>query len=468
MFKFKKLFVCLALSTILLSSYVFAAIETNEPVVTSIDDSMATSSSVSTINEDKYITNTATYTFSDIINGNIFASAQKFVINPRNNGGVVNGNLFLISSEVAIESDVTYSDSKDKNGNFIINSVNSNSVINGNVYVLSDSFTLESGSVIYGDLYVLSSSKISIEPNAIVNGNVFIIASEVNLNGQIKGSAYIKAENFLMNYYAYIERDLFLNSSSATLDGIIYRNAFLTVAEDLETKTDFKVSQNLSITYANNLTFSGTVVGNASINAKQMSFKNDENITCSIRGNLNYATQSNFDVPTGVVAGTVSTEKFVENSSKEFSFSSLVLGLIILLVYVFAIVWIAKKFAANALKKLPELNLANVLKSLGIGFVSMFAIFIIFIALCLSGIGTSLAFCFALAYMFVVSLSVPFILLTIANAIKLNINEYLKLLIVAVILYLLKLIPIVSSLVSFIIVLVGIGQIILAIFKRNN
>ena len=131
MLKIKKLFTCFVLAVLLISSSVFATDDT----VTSISDEEAvtTEESISdeesvtteettptnianTLYEDIYIYDTDSYTLSDNVYGNIFASTTKFVTNPRNNGAIVSGNLYLISNEVIIGSDVSYSENKDKAG----------------------------------------------------------------------------------------------------------------------------------------------------------------------------------------------------------------------------------------------------------------------------------------------------------------------------------------------------------------
>lgn len=378
--------------------------------------------------------------------------------------------MFLISSEAIIESDVKDSNNKDKNGNYMIDTINSKSIIYGNVYSLADSFTLQAGSEIHGDLYVLA-TRVNIEPNAVIQGNVFICASEVNLNGQIKGSAYITTQNININYYSYIERDLYLNSkSSATLDGVVYRNAFITVNDTLTTKSDFKVNGNLSVNSAKDFTFSGKVSGDATINVANLSFKSDEENPCSIRGNLQYATKNNSDVPSGIVSGNITTTEYVVNNEEDkISFASLIFSFITLLIYVFAVVFLAKTFASKSLEKLPDFKAKNVLISFTLGFVSMFMIFAVFILLCMFGVGILAAFFLVSAYLFVMALALPLFLNKIANVIKLKMNGYLKLLIVTAVYYLVTLIPAsIGPTVTLIIIQIGIGQILLGLFKRNK
>lgn len=474
MLKFKKLFICLVLSILLISPSVLATNE-NEPLdFASPDNSVATQPvedikdvKPESIKQDLYIYDTTSYSLDDIVDGNIFSSAMKFTTNPRNNGGIVSGNMYLISDEVVIESDVIYSNNKDSNGKYVIDSVNSTSTINGNMFVCSDSFTLEAGSKINGDLY-LASSLVNIEQGAIINGNVFIIANDINLNGQIAGSAYITSSNFNMYNLGYITRDLYINSQNVNLEGVITRDAFITAYGKLSTKSTFKVSRNLSVNYADDFTFSGEVQGDAVINAKVLSFKTDDNGKCLIRGNLKYGTEKETKIPDGIVSGKVSTSKYKMISKNKETLTSLGIKFLTFLVYVFAVVFLAKRFAPKAIEKLPELNTLNILKSLGLGFASFFAIFTIFICLILLLVGTSLAFFAVIAYLFVVGLAMPLFLNAIAGKLKFQLNEYVKLLLVVVITFVISLIPTVGSAVIFVGFVISIGHILLALFRKKD
>lgn len=453
--KTKKLFICFMLAFVLLTTSVFAT------------DTTVVQTSPATINDDLYIYDVDSYTLSDNVNGNLFVSTNKFTVNPRSNGGVISGDLFLISSNVSIQSDVTYSNDKDKNGNYIIDSINSTSKINGNAYILSDSFTLETGSEIHGDLYIASTT-VNIEQGTVIDGNVFITASEVNLNGQVTGSAYITADNFTLNYSSYITRDLFLSAQKANLSGVIYRNAFVTVNEDLITSSDFRINQNLSVDYANSFTFSGEIKGNAIINAKNLKFKNDNSEKCFINGSLKYATQNDINVPEGIVTGEVNKTDFVEQKSNDSSAKNTMFGFFTLLLYVLAIVFFSKKIAPNALDKLPAITVKNSIISLCAGFLSFFAIFILFVLLCVLGAGIYLALALLVAYLFLLALALPLFLYNIANVIKLKLSLYVKLLLVTAVFYLISLIPTLGGSFVFIIFVISIGRILYNILRKKN
>lgn len=468
MFKFKRFFILLLLFFVLFSSTVLASDE--EPMVTVEAPTViaALEQNFTTIDEDVFVSNEESYSLSDIIMGNIFASANKFTTNPRNNGGIINGNLFLMSQNATIQSDVVYSNNKDKKGNAIIDSINSRSVINGNVYVLADSFSIEAGSEVHGDIYAIANS-VNIGPNVVVDGSIFVISTSMTLNGQIKGSVYAQVRNFTMDYYCYIQNDLNLTAYDASLDGIVNRKAAIAVTNNLATQSNFKAKSNLLVSYAKDFNFSGKVEGNAKINAQKLTFINTD-ANCAINGDLDYATPHDTVIPDGVVVGKVTTSQFVEissNSTSKVILASL-FDLVALLVYVFAVVFFAKLFAQKALSKLPEFNTANVFKAFGIGLASFIAIFVIFIGLCLLGVGIHLAFFMVVAYLFLLGLALPLFLNKIAEVLNIKLNSYIKLLITVVAFYIITLIPVLGTFVSFISMTVGIGQILLGLFNRNK
>ena len=207
MIKFKKLFICILASILLVSGYVFANNETQDAVFLSdnveTQEVSDTPDQIEPLNQDVFVYGQEHCSIKTTINGNLFSSALQLVLSP--DGGNISGDIFAISSELLLGSDVTYSDTKDKNGNYIVDTIKSNSVVDGNVYALADSFTIEAGSKINGNLYLVA-GVVNIQQDAVIDGNVFIVADSINLNGKITGSAYLSAAKFTMNYYTYISR----------------------------------------------------------------------------------------------------------------------------------------------------------------------------------------------------------------------------------------------------------------------
>lgn len=467
MIKLRYFFTCFLLVILLFSSSVFATdevlqIEVETPIITEGDSNKNAES----IYEDLYIYNIDSYTLHDNVYGNIFASTTKFTTDPRSDGGNIYGNLYIVSNEVVIGSDVSYSNNKDKHGNYVINSINANSVINGNVYAFTDSFIIEAGSIIRGDLYI-ASTNVDIHEDAIVQGNVFITGTNISLKGQIGASAYITAKNFDMNYFGYISRDLYLNSDNATLSGVIYRNAYVTTTENLITTPYFRVDQNLSVDYSSNFTFGGEVKSNASFNAEKLSFNNSDDGKCIINGNLKYGTKTETTVPDETVIGEITKTNFINMNSTNFSIENRMFSFFIILFYIIVVVLLCKSFAPKAIKTLSTLNFKNILISFAVGLASIIAIAFLFIILIVSGIGMALSLLSVVGYLFILGLALPLLFYNIANMIKWNLNLYVKLIIITAIYYLISVIPVIGTPVVFITLSIGTGRIFLGIFKKK-
>jgi len=474
MLKFKKYFACLIAIFMLISSSAFAV--DNSISNTNIEDNLilpiseeatTTSLSAQDINEDLYIFNSDSYTLKDKVNGNIFASTQKFTTDPKNNGGIISGNLFIVSNDITIGSDVSYSDEVDSSGTYSIKSIYSKSQIKGNVYAFGDSFTLQAGSEIKGDLYIFAQN-VSLEQYSTVEGNVFIYSTNIKLNGQVSGSAYISSENFDMKNYGFISRDLYLNSTNATLSGIISRNAFITADNDLKTTSYFKVEKDLNVNYANTFNFAGEVKQNAVINAKNLSFDNSENTKCIIRGDLKYGTQSSITVPDEIVTGETRSVSFVDLKDKTFSVRNAFFSFLVLLAFVLVIIFLIKRFAPNVLEKVSKFDINNILISAGIGLASIIALIIVIIVTYFTVIGIPLSLFFIVAYLFAVSLGLPIIIYTFANKLNFKYNIFVKILLVTAVFYLITLIPIIGSIFTFVTIFTGVGKILFALFKKNK
>lgn len=198
-------------------------------------------------NGDLYLKNEKNYTLKESRNGNIFANAKNFTINPKENGGEIQGNLYVTARTVTLQSDVKYSDNQqDDNGEKSIESITASSVIYGNAFICTDELILEPGSVISGDLYVIA-DKIEISTGVYIYGSVFAISNNIKLDGLIKGDLYATTKTFTMNYYGCVTRDLHLDAQKTVINGLLYGNAFIN-SNNLTTTKDFVVNGNFDLT----------------------------------------------------------------------------------------------------------------------------------------------------------------------------------------------------------------------------
>ena len=463
-FNFKFLITSFVLFLLFFSTFCFATDTNNEIMLISETEHFVQTQTVNTLDSDLYIADESEYEIKDIINGNVFATVDTLNINPYNNGGIIQGNLFVTADNVNIKSDVTYSDTKkDELGNNSI-TINKSSTILGNVFVLTDKFVLEPGCKIDGDLYICA-NEIDLQQKSKVNGNIFICANTFYLNGEVGGNLYANVETFDMKYYGFVFRDLNLNAQNVNLNGYIYRNSFIT-AKNITTENNFINEKDFTIINSENLIFSGNVLGNASINSKNISFKtkeNDTNLVCKINGNLSYSSNQEIEIPEGIVLKEVNYSSY-NNTTAKNAFSSIldyILKIIGLLICAHIIYVLIHKFVPNYLDKLSNFSVSNLLKYLGIGLGFVLLTPIIIILLLISRIGTILGFILLFIYIVLLIISKPiFIIYTsnfAKNKIPSKINIYVYMLLIDVILSLISLIPYIGFIISILVSFAGFG-----------
>lgn len=376
-------------------------------------------------------------------------------------GGIVSGNLFATANTVNIKSNVTYSDETDKDGSKKIASINSASIIGGNVFVTANKFVVEPGVEIKGDLFVCA-NEIVLSKNAVIYGNIYAVCNKMDLNCQISGDLYVTCKDFNMNYYGFVYRDLHINADNATIGGYAYRNLSIS-ANNIVTTSNFVCSKELTVEDSEKFVFSGKVQGNATIKSEQIEFKTEENgekMDCKILGDFNYTSKNEIEISKDIVVGNSNFTKYSSNHTKNSS--SFLVSLLSTLVYVFVAYLIVKKFMPNFFNKLSNITSKKMLTNLAIGLGILILVPIICILLFITNIGAILGVILALLYVILLIIATPIfaILITefIKKSINLNINDFVLLLIIIIILQLLFKIPFVGSLLSFLATLVAIGS----------
>lgn len=421
---------------------------------------------------DLYVANESDYSLNNIISGNAFISVDTFNTDPTSNGGIIEGSLYVAAKNVNIKSDVTYSETETDNlGNPQITSVNSYSTISGNAFIFANKFVMEPGSRIYGDLYICA-NEVELMQNSIVYGNVFVLADNLNLSSEIGGDLYATVDTYNMQYFGFVSRDLHLNAKTSNLNGYVYRNSFIT-SNDVITEDNFVNQNDFTITDADNVTFSGEVMGNANINSKNLSFKNTDNgnnLVCQIDGNLSYSTKQEISVPEGVVLGDISYSNYTSSTSTLSIIWMYILNLLELLVFVYIIYLLVSKFATKYIDKLSNISGISLLKYLLIGVGFLVAVPLICALLFVIRIGTILGFILFIIYALIIMLASPIFIISISEFLKNKLNNkisiYLYILVFSIILFFIGLIPYVKFVVFLLLHLIGIGMIANGILKK--
>ncbi len=450
----KKILVYVFLFLLVLSSSVFAT------------DSLVTTTSLEpkVISEDLFTVEDS-YVLDGEVDGNVFNYSGNFEMLSTS---IINGDLFLSAKTVTLESDVSYSDLVSKDGDSAIDKINSYASINGNAVIVCNELTIESGVEISGDLYVIA-KKVNIQKSSVIQGNLFATCEDLTLNGKVESSVYAAANNFSMNYYGSIYKDLKLVAQNINLSSVIRRNVNIST-EKIVTDSNFLTYGNFTLT-ANSFDFSGEIDGDAKINSKNLNFidgDDDTSFTCLIMGNLDYSSSEELKLTSTVVEGTVNYSKYEEKTTNKFSFKfkSFIFSLLTFVAYIFVSAWLFTLINKNCLSKNYDIKVGKTFAAFGIGLLAFLVVIILSILLLVINIGSTLSFFLVFAYIFLLFLAMPLFVLDIANLLKGKMNLYLGILAIAFILALISKIPFLGEFVIFVFITIGAGRIIMHLFSK--
>lgn len=325
-----------------------------------------------------------------------------------------------------------------------------------------------------GDVY-LAGDDITID--YIIDGNLFIFADSVTINSQIGGDAFIFAKSVTIGEQGYIFSNLFTVAENIDIKGVTY---------DL-----YSVSKNINISgyiyrdikvVANTLNILGTVGRNAFVECSDIQFGNQEadssegqnTITSngSISGDLNYTSKNELNIPDDKVGGNINfTQKVVESSNtinnKIFDLGSFIVTVILIWL---VLLWIAPKFV----KSCNQILTNKPLPVIGLGILTPIAFIFAFIILLLLNITVAFSFLSLAVFCILLLVSSSIFVIAINNMLctKLKINKNVgifgMLIVSAIVLWLIKLIPILGTLVSFIVSILGLGIIVSNLILKNS
>ena len=365
----------------------------------------------------------------------------------------------LADNETASESDIS-----------LISETNSEE----NAVVGNDNQNKEDDSFKKSDLY-LCEDEVNID--YIVDGNVFIMANKVTINSQIGGDAFILAKEVVIDSEGYIFNNLFTCAQNITIKGVVYD--LYACAQDVNISGGF-VYRDLK-TVCQKLNVAGTIGRNAFVNASTIVFnEGTENADAEtnttkkgiIYGNLEYSSSEEVNIPDGSVLGDVKFNKITsnaENMSVGTIIANYILDLGAFLAFVL-ILWLAPKFLESTNNYVGKITW----KVLGYGLLALIAIPIVAIILILLQLTSSVAL--LLIALYILSLVIAKALFTItANKFlctKLNINKntgiFGMLIVTGIIIWILKELPYIGSVVSFVITILGLGILVTALLPKKK
>lgn len=329
-------------------------------------------------------------------------------------------------------------------------SVTMDKIVDGNVYIFGNNVKI-TGKV-NGNLFVFGNEVTFTTPYAeddteaehqqenycYVAGSIFACANKISFNG-IAQDIYAFSNTFDMSYESYIMRDIRIGASDITLKGYITRDAYL---------------------YADTFDF-----GTSSENE-------EEDDSALIAGNLNYSSSKEAEIPESIVKGETKFTAFdTSTETKTLSVMDYILDLVSVLVYTLVIYlllnWLMPKFFEKSSITLKK----SALSTFGIGILAFLVTpMVALILLCLTLFPLSLTLATVYGILLAISFTVVAGGLTLLLKDKLGFanKKALLLVIVTIVLWALKQIPFVGSIITVIISIFGLGIIIKNIINRNK
>ena len=308
-------------------------------------------------------------------------------------------------------------------------------IVDGNLFILANTVTISSQ--IGGDAFICAKT-INVEKEGYIYSNLFAAANEVNISGVVY-DLYTTANTLNINGYVY--RDIRTSSDTLNFSGVIGRNAYV---------------------YSKNIEISSNSDGQSSVTNK-----------ATIYGDLNYSSSSEASIPEGTVTGSVNYSP-ITTSTKSKSISSYILALGRFIVTVLVIwllyLWLAPKFLENTGALLSK----KLLPVIGSGILTPIIFVIAFVLLLILGLTSNIAIIGTMLFAVLLMISNSTFVIAINNLVckKFNISKntttFGVLIITSGVIWLLELIPVVGSILNFVIMIIGLGILVTAIIPEKE
>lgn len=352
----------------------------------------------------------------------------------------------------------------------------------GTTDVTTDTTEPEEEEIHEGDLYIFDDT---VNMDKLVDGNVYIIGKDVTITGQIAGNLFVIADNLTIgddtsssSYNGYVFYNIYALASKATLKSSCYD--LYIAGGDITVDSSFYLYRDLKIAATNANVFA-TIGRNVDAEVGTLNLKKDDTSYASIYGDLNYSSVSELDKETlencvyGATNYSHSSDNEIDTSVVETatigSHASNIVGKLIFTIFVWLIVlWLAPKF----FEKAPNLITGKPLQTLGTGLLTLIVVPIICFMILIFIITAPISIIGFILYAIAISIAFSLVCIAVTYLLKnkLNLNKWYKILgvliLIRIVLYILKLIPFVGPLVSFITLILGLGLFICSFFKTNS
>lgn len=334
--------------------------------------------------------------------------------------------------------------------------------------------------LILPNVYAEDSNYLNVSNNTVktVNHSMFTAGDDVSTNNMVKGIDFTAGNN--LNISGSSEYGMFAGNS-INFKGIVTRDLFI-AGNDIVIDSSANIARDLYVA-GNSITISADIKGNVFLAAREVSIDSKEidgdvtltgnKLTISDNTKINGTLKYNDNIEYSNTNASIKEVKtyHVEEKSKDEvmpSISSILLGIVTSFLVALAIYLLLPA----SYKVLDEVNKDKVLKTFGNGFLFLIAVPVISIVLMISIVCMPLAIITLILYGIIIYLSsiissVYFGRLIGNKVLKLN-NVYLQILIGIVITKLVKLIPVIGGLYSFVIIVLGVGLVYNMLMKLHE
>jgi cytoskeletal protein CcmA (bactofilin family) len=304
-----------------------------------------------------------------------------------------------------------------------------------------------------------------LEFNGLVEGNLYAAGNDVIINGDIMGNVFAAGSNIEIN--GSVRGDIYTAGQDIKITGLVGGNVFA-AGDKLELADESVVGIDIFLA-GSKISVDSQINGNGYLTARYIS------VDGMINGDLNYRADKE-DIDEDSVGGKI----FREERKPETAGSILLGKLFTFLSFVFSVImiWVVITFVISKdhKEKLGRLmDKENVISTIFLfGLVGLLISFLLPLVLFITGVGIKLGIFTIILNSALLYLSGGIAIVVLSSLLSKKIpnmavgNNILIVLIMAVVVGVLKAIPIISGLVSFPLLVVGYGLIIGSLIYREK
>lgn len=303
------------------------------------------------------------------------------------------------------------------------------------------------------------------ENNGVIEGNLYVAGENAVINGEVMGNVFVAGNNIVIN--GYVNGDVYAAGQKIEVNGEVKGNIF-GAGDRLSLLWGSKVGQDIFLA-GNIVNIDGKINGDGYLTASKIAIRG------GIDGDLNYSSKK-VDIGDDSIGGSIYREERRPESA-----GSILLGkLYTFLSFVFSVlmIWVVITFVINKDHKdrlVRLMDKENAITTIFLfGLVGLLISFILPLILFLTGVGIKLGIFTIILNTALMYLSGGIAIVVLSKLLSKKIpnmafgNNILIVLILAIVIGILKAIPIVSALVSLPLLVIGYGLIIGSLMHRDK